>query len=75
MGLDADEPLGEKLYERVRQAALVELDRGAEPLDRISPEGIDGRRRNCLSGKTCLMTCTPDWYRLEVESFALMADG
>lgn len=21
------------------------------------------------------MTCTPDWYRLEVESFALMADG
>ena len=22
-----------------------------------------------------IMTCTPDWYRLEVESFALMADG
>ena len=21
------------------------------------------------------LTCTPDWYRLEVESFALMADG
>ena len=22
-----------------------------------------------------IMTCTPDWYRSEVESFALMADG
>jgi len=21
------------------------------------------------------VTCTPDWYRSEVESFALMADG
>ncbi len=21
------------------------------------------------------MTCTPDWYRSEVESFALMGDG
>lgn len=37
MWLDPNEPLRKQLNERIRQAALMELDSRAEPLDRIPP--------------------------------------
>ena len=42
------------------------LDDGAGPAE----VGVSGRHMVGLA-----LTCTPDWYRSEVESFALMADG
>ncbi len=61
MWLDPNEPLRKQLNERIRQAALMELDSRAEPLDRIPPEGINSRRRDSLPWKVRLSQ--PDRFR------------